>query len=472
MFLRKCHSSRRRSGLVTVLAWLVISACGCQEQSATPTPRNLLFVVFDTTRADHLGCYGYEERVTSPTLDRLADEGLLFTEAYSHSSLTPVSAGSFLSGTLPYKHGVRSLFVVGKESLSAKTPSLFGLLGATGRKTAAFVSAKPMGRQYGLDRGFEHYDDDWSATKELYGIQRFGDAPQRPGDATTDLALDWLDREGDEPFAMMVHLFDAHDATFVPPEDFLDQHLSFHYPKGLGRNPSGFPLRGLEQIRELYDAEIRFMDAQLERLLAKLGELGVREETLVVVLADHGESFGEHGYHTHGWLSEEQLRVPIVFQGPGVEGGRRVASRVRTVDLLPTLAEMFDVAAPEGLDGASVVGWFDSEGSPEVRELYAEVHHAPGDPRGREAEMYTLIVDDWKYIHRPSSGAHELYLLSEDPGESDNRVAREPKRVAQFQGQLISSGALGGGAVSLEGLTDAQIRELQALGYLGAVERD
>ncbi|MFT7669142.1 MAG: choline-sulfatase [Planctomycetota bacterium] len=447
-------------------------AGGCDSAQDKSKPTNLLFVVMDTTRADHLGCYGYDVRDTTPTVDALALEGLVLANTYSHSSLTPVSAGSFLSGTLPYRHGVRSLFMVGKESLSGEIPSLFGLLGSDGRATAGFVSAKPMGKQYGLNRGFDLYQDDLSATKERFEIKRFGDAPQRPGDETTDLALAWLAQNSARPFALMVHLFDAHDSSFLPPEKFLEEHLSFPFTRGLGRNPDHFPLDSVEQMLELYDAEIRFTDMQLERLIAKLEELGVRHETLIVVLADHGESFGEHGYFTHGWLSDEQLRVPLVLQGPGIAPGSRIESRVRTVDLLPTLAELFGVATPDGIDGVSVMSLVGQDDDPLEREVYAEVHHAPGDPRGREPQLYTLISGPWKYIHHPESQGHELYDLVVDPLESRNLFGEKSDLAMRLLGQLVKRGALGGGGVSLEGLSEEYIRNLQSLGYLGDVKRE
>jgi len=426
-----------------------------------------LLVVFDTTRADHLGCYGYERRATSPTLDRLAAEGVLFEEAYSASSLTPISAGSFLSGTLPYRHGVRSLFVVGEQTLAKDVPSLFESLASSGRATAGFVSATPMGRQYGLARGFGLFEDDMSRVKAALGLESFADAPQRPGDMTCDLAIDWLRRNGHEPFAAFVHLFDAHDVSLVPPRAFLEQRLSFPLPEGLGRSWPRSPLTSMEQVEELYDAEIRFMDLQLERLLGVLDELGVGERTLVVVLADHGESFGEHGYYTHGWLAEEELRVPIVIRGAGLGPGVRLAPRVRTVDLLPTLCELFKLEVPGGIDGESVLGLVGGESEDFPREVYAEVHHAPRDPRGREAAMYTVIDGKWKYIHRPQSKAHELYNLKRDPAEANNRFEHRPQVAARLLRKLIARGALGSSAVKLEGLTPAQIRELQSLGYLG-----
>lgn len=454
--------------LLSLAALLGLAACGAEDSPATP--KNLLFVVFDTTRADHLGCYGHE-RPTSPTLDALAREGLLFENAYASSSLTPVSAGSFLTGTLPYRHGVRSLFVVGGESLAADVPALFELLGAAGRRTAGFVSAKPMGRHYGLARGFEHYDDDMSAVKERFELERFADAAQRPGDMTTDVALEWLRTNGKQPFAAMVHLFDAHDLSFVPPRKFLDRHLGFALPPNLGRFWPVSPLRTNEQLLALYDAEILFMDRQLKRLLAALDELGVRDDTLVVFLADHGESFGEHGYWTHGWLAEEQLRVPLVLAGAGVDRPARLDARVRTVDVVPTLCELFGVEVPAGLDGASLLGLARGEAEDYPREVYAEVHHATGDPRGREAAMHTILDGPWKYVHRPGSKEHELYHLDDDPAEAHNLFEEKPTVAARLTQRLLERGALGGAGVSLEGLTADQIRELQALGYLGEVKR-
>ncbi len=454
---------------------VLLSALGCTSGEAPPlnpnVPKNLLFVVFDTTRVDHLNAFGYGARPTSPRLDELAQGGLLLERAYSHSSLTPVSAGSFLTGVLPHRHGIRSLFTIGEETLQEDVPSLFGMLGEAGRATAGFVSAKPMGSHYGLNRGFQVYEDDMTGTKDAFAIERFADAPQRPGDVTTGLALDWLDSNGQSPFAMMVHLFDAHDLSFLPPRKFVDRHLSFALPETVQRRGDGFQPKSIEQLVELYDMEIRFTDRQLARLLKKLDELGVREETLVVLLADHGEAFGEHNNFTHGWLYEEQLRVPLVLNGPGIPVGQRLSSRVRLVDLLPTLAQVFDLPLPEGLDGESFLGLV---GDPLAadRDLYAEVHHAPRDPRGRESQMFSLISKDWKYIHHPESGLHELYSLKTDPQELDNRFGNEGQIALELLGQLLKSGALGGGMVNLDGLSEQQVRELQALGYLGDVDED
>ncbi len=453
--------------------WLLVGLAlpGCSSEPEEPRPRNLLFVVFDTTRADHIGCYGYSRR-TSPTVDALAARGLKLENAYASSSLTPVSAGSFLTGTMPYRHGVRSLFVVGEERLSAEVPSLFEELREAGHATAAFVSAKPMGAHYGLDRGFDLYEDDMDAVRERLGLEQFADAPQRPGEMTAELAVAWLEERGDEPFAALVHFFDAHDTSFVPPRRFLERTLSFSLPEGLGRFWPVSPLQTEQQLLELYDAEILFQDRQLRKLLAALDGQGVLEDTLVVFLADHGESFGEHGYHTHGWLSEEQIRVPLVLAGPGIEPGSLLGSRVRTVDLVPTLCELFGLDVPAGLDGASFLDLARGGAEDYEREVYAEVHHAPRDPRQREGAMFTVVDGPWKYVHRPESRAHELYHLEQDPGEATNRFGDEPRIAARLLARLIDRGALAGAGVSIDGLTPEQVRELQALGYLGEVDGD
>lgn len=450
----------------TILALLALGLGSCSP--AAPKP-NVLIVLLDTTRADHLSCYGYAKS-TTPTIDALAAEGTRFEDVRSQSSLTPVSASTLLSGALPFRHGVRSLFAVGGETLSKDVASLPELFVASGRRTAAFVSAKPMGTQYGLARGFETYHDDLSASFAKHGIERASDAPQRPADDTTELVLEWLDGHGKEPFALLVHYFDAHDPSFVPPLDWLENHVDFPLPPGTTRAGPERRIPALakpENRVALYDAELKFMDEQLARVVAKLREQGTLDDTLVVVLADHGEAFGEHDFWTHGILYEEQLRVPLVLRGPGVPRAKTVAQRARVVDVLPTLAELLDLPAPKAaLDGRSLAPFVKGTRASEEREVYAEVHHAAEDRLKRDPQMFTLRAGDWKYIHRPATAQHELYDLSKDPGELQNLYRADHPRALGLAHRLTQMGALGGAGVSLEGLSEAQLEELRQLGYL------
>ncbi|MBM3987125.1 MAG: DUF229 domain-containing protein [Planctomycetes bacterium] len=453
-----------RTCLLAAATALCAAACGVSER-----PQNVLVVLLDTTRADHLSCYGYE-RATTPVIDRLAAEGARFEDMRSQSSLTPVSASTLLTGSLPYRHGVRSLFSVGGETLSKDVACVAELWQRSGRRTAAFVSAKPMGAQYGLARGFETYHDDLAPSFERHGIERASDAPQRPADDTTELALAWLEQHGREPFALLVHYFDAHDPSFVPPRDWLERNVSFPLPENLRRAGPEQRIPALTVPRhrvDLYDAELRFMDEQLGRIVERLRAQGTLDETLIVVLADHGEAFGEHGFWTHGILYEEQLHVPFVLRGPGIEPGTVVRERGRVVDVLPTLAELLDLPAPsQALDGRSLAAYLRGGASSEPRDVYAEVHHAPGDRLARDREMYALRSLDWKYIHRPATGRHELYDLASDPNELVNLYSPAHPRAVGLALRLTRMGALGGAGVSLDGLSEAQLEELRALGYL------
>jgi arylsulfatase A-like enzyme len=448
-----------------LLLVFALLAAGCSRAERRP---NLLVVLLDTTRADHLSCYGYS-KPTSPTIDALAARGARFDSIYSQSSLTPVSAATLLSGAYPFRHGVRSLFVVGGESMSKDVASLPELLKASGRRTAAFVSAKPMGAQYGLARGFDLYDDDLSRVNEKYGVARQTDAPQRPADDTAELVLGWLDANGREPFALFAHFFDAHDPSFTPPRDYLAARVAFSLPDPL---PRCGPVQRIPALADpanlvaLYDAELEFMDAQIARILAKLEQLGELERTLVVVVADHGEAFGEHNFWTHGILYQEQLRVPLVLAGPGVPTGVVVEPRGRLVDLLPTLAELLDLPAPRAkLDGQSLVAALSNPGAA-GRDVYSEVRHAPEDRLRRDPQMYSLRVKDWKYIHRPVNGAHELYDLSKDPRELANLYTPEHPMGRALAHQLGKLGALGGETPTLEGLSEDELKTLRELGYL------
>ncbi len=424
-------------------------------------------VIFDTTRADHFSTYGYSEP-TTPTVDALSSRGVQFDRAYAQSSLTPVSAGAFLTGMLPHRHGIRSLMSVGEGSLNAGVETIAERFRANGRKTAAFVSARPMGAHYGLDRGFDTFSDDVGTAKPKAPC---GNEYQRRADETTDLALDWLNSNGLDSFALMVHFFDAHDANLVPPREFLEERVSFLLPANV-ETPCA--LRGLpDKFRiELYDAELAWMDFQLARMLERLDRLGVLDQTLVCVLADHGEGLDQHGNWTHGWLHREQLRVPLVLAGPGLPPGTVVESSVRLMDLFPTFVDLFEMRLPsEGVQGVSLLPLL-LGGTESHRNLYAEVHHDTNDFLGRDPAMFSLEHKSWKLIHRPESGEHELYHVAKDPEELVNLYAEDHPQAVALKLELERLGVLGGGLETSEGLPQSERDALESLGYLGDSEEE
>ena len=172
-------------------------------------------------------------------------------------------------------------------------------------------------------------------------------------------------------------------------------------------------------------------------------------------------------YFTHGWMAEEQIRVPLILAGPGLPAGVVQDARIRAIDVPPTLCELFDLSPPSGFSGQSALGLARGERETSQREVYAEAHHAPNDYRDRAAAMHTLIAGDWKLVHYPGPRQDELFDLSADPGETRNLASSEPGTVTRLFGKLLDRRAIGGGDVDLSGLTEAQLRELRELGYLG-----
>ncbi len=471
---REPAASRRaapRRRIVAALALAALALQGaCREEPVRPP--NLLLVVLDTTRADRIGCYGAGPGAT-PAIDALAARGTRFANAYAQSSLTPVSAASFLTGAWPFRTGIRSLFVVSEGELSGDVTSVFEDLRAAGRATGGFVSARPMGAHYGLDRGFDVYEDEIQDAPGAGTVRR---AVQRRAEETTELALAWLDEHAGGPFAALVHYFDAHDVALLPPAPFLAEHVSFELPAGLGREPTVEQVRELwrtpERRREVYAAEVTYMDDQVRRLLERLEVHGALENTIVCVIADHGESLGEHGFWDHGMLWEEQLRVPLLLAGPGVPAGAVVDARVRLVDLAPTLAELLGLDATGARrDGVSALDLARGAApTVEPRPLYAEVRHAEGDRLDRPPALHAVTLGEWKLVTGPGGAGARVYDLDADPGELRMLDPARDDRAARHLALLEAWGAWTDGAARLEGVPADVLDDLRELGYLGTDE--
>ncbi len=430
---------------------------------------NVLLITLDTTRADHLSCYGYS-LPTSPRLDGLALEGTLFTRCMSTSSLTPVSHASILSGLEPQQHGLRVLHAGSGDRLPDSVPTLATILAREGWRTAAVLSAFPVSERFGLERGFEHFDNGMSPepmaqAQEEAPPRRGLDAPrgarQRRSDATTDEAIAWL-RQGGRPFFLWVHYWDPHDPILVPPE---------HHVRGFMRDVSqaGAP------PPELYDIEIHYMDRQIGRLLDALTELGVEGQTMVVVTADHGEGLGEHGWPSHRLLYQEQIHVPLIVRLPGRGAGRVVDALVRTTDIHPTVLEALGVEAPIPVAGLGLRGLLD--GIPEPgRVAYAESlikwDTRAGQVREQRPEdddlLHCLMDASTKLIYRPLHPERsELYDLLTDPDEARNLFEERGFEARALLDQLLSRDAF-----LLEPLGEADLdletsRALRGLGYAG-----
>lgn len=394
---------------------------------------NVLLITLDTTRADHIGSYGYAAAAT-PNLDRLAAAGVRFEQALASAPLTLPSHASLMTGRQPYTHGVRNN---GYFTLADDIPTIAASFAAVGYDTAAFVSSFVLDTQFGLARGFAHYDASLDAPP---ADVPFSLESERRGDRTVAAATGWLRaRPAGKPFFLWVHLYDPHD-PYSPPSPFRERFAA-----------------------RPYDGEIAFVDMLIGTLLQETGYPG--SPTLVVTAGDHGESLGEHGESTHGlFVYESALRVPLVIAGAGIAPAV-VKAPVRLIDLAPTLADLAALPAIAGVEGRSLRPLMSgrAEGD-EPPDVYAETYF-PQFFMGW-APLRSLRAGRWKYIDAPEP---ELYDLSTDAAERTNVIASKPAAAMSLARVLRSTAAAGAGRMAPTPLTDEARERLASLGYVSAI---
>ena len=396
---------------------------------------HLLLISLDTVRADALGSYGYAKAQT-PRLDALAAQGLRFEQATTVAPLTLPAHSSLLTGTFPASHGVRDNggFYLGDEQVT-----LAEVLRGEGYRTGAFVGAFVLDSRWGTNQGFDRYFDEFDLSEMKGGGMA---SVQRKGDEVIAEALRWLGEESDAPFFGWVHLYDPH-TPYEAPEPYRSR-----FP----RTRSG-----------AYDAEIAWTDELVGRLLDGLAELGHLEDTLVVVLGDHGEALGEHKELDHGFfIYDEVVQIPLMIAGPGVPS-RVVPDQVRIVDVMPTALELLHVEAPASVQGTSLVPLSRGE---ELELLALSETWYPKYHYGW-SELTAVRNGRYKFIQAPR---RELYDLVEDPGELENLAAENSHRADALEralGELleqVTSEAASRGPSTMDPETEER---LQALGYLG-----
>jgi arylsulfatase A-like enzyme/Tfp pilus assembly protein PilF len=422
----KPRTARRLLAAGVVLAL----AAGVTLWLRSRPPRvSLLLFTLDTLRADHVGAYGHAGAST-PALDGLAARGVRFASAQSAVPLTGPSHATIFTGVYPPEHGVRDNVAF---PLGTRRPTLAALLKQRGYRTAAFVAAYPVARGFGFGQGFDEYSE------RFHEIPIPGQGAERPGNEVADEVVAWLGKQPAGPFFLWAHFYDPH-APYTPPEPYRERFA--------GR---------------LYDGEIAFADAQVARILEALRAAGREDDTLVVAMADHGESLGEHSEQTHAILIyEASLRIPLILAGPGVPSGRVLEERVGTVDVLPTLLGLLGVSSPSGLEGRDLREAFDAPLP--AAPLYAESLF--GRLNCRWASLRAVTHEGWKLIEGAGS---ELYDLAQDPGETRDRAAEEPERVARLR-RLLSSAmarmAPEGDSARPAALSPEQEQKLRSLGYV------
>ena len=384
------RARRRRAALAGLAVLLAGVALLAAYRLLGPARRpNVVLVSIDTLRADRLPVYGYRKTDT-PAIDALAREGVVFESCYTHVPLTLPAHTSLFTGLLPPVHGVRNN---AGFRLQEGTRTLALELREAGYSTGAAVSAFVLHSKTGISRGFDWYDDDLHAASPGESELEI----QRDGSETVDRALVWLSREtGDRkrkgPFFLFVHLFEPH-TPYTPPQRFLVG----------GRAP--------------YDGEVMYADELVGKLFAGLRRMGLYDESLIVLLSDHGEALGEHGEEDHGvFLYRGVMRVPLVVRLPrALGGGRRVPEPVQLVDVSPTILERTGLSPREGGAGRSLMPGLLGAGLPADRRVYAESLY--GRLHFGWKELYSLTTARHSFILAPRQ---ELYDVVEDPGQLRN----------------------------------------------------
>lgn len=397
---------------------------------------NVLLVTIDTTRADRLGCYG-NEAIETPTLDSLARQGVIFSQATATAPTTLPSHSSILTGLYPQHHGVMAN---GLYRLADEHQTLAETLAENGYTTGAVVSAYVLDSRFGAGQGFASYDDDLSDCEEpplfLY--------KERKAQPTTRRAIAWLRAAADDLFFLWVHYFDPH-AIYEPPTPYAEQYES-----------------------NRYDGEIAYVDNELGKLIAAVDELGLTDRTLVVAVGDHGDSLGQHNELTHAFLTyEATLRVPLIMRcGQRLGGGVHVSRRVSQVDIVPTIHSLLGLDPPQRTDGVDLTAEI-----PQSRPIFAETRH--GMAIFGWAALLAVYQGAHKYIYGPEP---ELFDLSKDPNELKSLIDSRPDRAAALKEKL--AGFFGTdldmteAAQPTEQLDYEALQKLEALGYVGVGATD
>jgi arylsulfatase A-like enzyme len=433
---------------------VLVSLTAIASPAAAAAPDFVLITV-DTLRADHLGAYGYA-RDTSPNIDALAREALLFEHALAPMPMTLPSHVSLLTSSLPSRHGVLSNFrflqIPFVPGDAAGLRSAAQILTEAGYATAAFTSASPLSRGTGIDVGFRDFE----------APPPFDDAGQstrRDAAETVDLALRWL-ATAPTPCFLWVHLFDPHMPYEPPPPHDTAFETDDALRARLAR--SGVPdvlQRYAARATNLYDGEIRYTDEQLGRLFDALRKRGTWDDGVIALTADHGEGLLEHGEAGHQYLWRSTIGVPLVLRWPGGPRGVRSNRIASLLDVLPTLAAhtALPLGAAARFDGSDLL----AEAAGEALALEPVLAAAPN------LRTYALRTQHWKLWHRPDAG-EQLYRVDRDPGELHELSAEHPdvtqRLLARIDALLREARSRPGVVVSEE--IDPQLRErLRQLGY-------
>jgi arylsulfatase A-like enzyme len=412
-------------------------------RNAPPRP-NVVLIVIDALRPDHLACYGYS-RELSPTIHALARRGALFRQAISQGTWTLPSVTSLFLSQYVSVHRVESV----ERRIADRATTLAEILRGHGYATGAFVMAGFPSAAFGMSQGFDHF-------RAMTG----GSESMNPA------IVKWLS-ERKRPFFLYVHYPDAHYPYRLPNPYRENYGAGYSGPADgmapLGRLRDKLQPKDVQHLIDLYDNEISHVDFQLRTVVNALKALGLEEDTSIMLTADHGEAFLEHRKQLghRGWPYEELVRVPLIVKGPQARAGTIVSQQVETIDLAPTILEMAGIRADANMQGHSLLPLLRGETQP---ASYAFSECLP-------LHLEAVRTERWKLIRNDESGERELYDLHEDPQERIDLAARRPALTKALGEVLLrfrqSNEALSAGREAAVANPDPKtLEQLRDLGYV------
>ena len=437
---------------------------------------NVMLITIDCLRADHMSCLGYH-RKTTPNIDKFARKGILFTQAIANSSFTPGSFPSILTSTYPFMfpdHPRISLRVSIAEILKKK-----------GYKTAAFHSNPYLSRYYNYDKGFDYFEDFlftsnkkelnkeydnvssrfsnrvtdiikknkklYSIVKKIYkpilNIEMYikqATTPYQRATIINEKVISWLEKNTSSGFFIWLHYMDTHH-PFIPPKEFCN---SSRYKINraeyiISRNPPEVSKHDIQNIINLYDCAIKYVDQALANLFKEMNELDVFDNTFIIIAADHGEEFGEHGGFSHrGKLYDELIRVPLIFKAPELPSGIKIDEQVSLLNIAPTILDYLNLTECENFMGKSLLPLIADRGSKWHEEEGVISERLTKDGEGvllmkNGDRLISCRTKSWKFIINVDRGNKELYNLEDDPHETENIYEKE-KRIAEIFEEKIT----------------------------------
>lgn len=392
---------------------------------------NVLLITLDTTRADYIGAYGHKT-VKTPHIDALCRKGIMFRHCYSPVPLTLPAHSSIFTGQYPIGHGVRNN---SHYHLASREGILTKLLKEKGYHTHAVIAAFVLIAKFGLNQGFDVYEDSFS-TSEI------------PADAVYERFKGWFGANHDKQFFSWVHFYDPHK-PYEPPARYIE--------KGSEDDDS-----------KLYAGEVEYVDEQVGKIIEDLKAAGTLDKTLVIIVGDHGEAFGEHNEYGHSvFFYEETIKVPLIFYNENMFEHKIIDRRVNLVDVMPTLLDLLHIKIPAAVQGQSMLPMMRGKEEEKERTFYLESIY--GSEELNWAPLTGLIEDDYKFISAPEP---ELYNLKTDPEEKNNLFLKKFNIARKYDarlGELILAYSTPGSTEKAKrNLTDKDARHLKSLGYISA----